>query len=238
MRPKTLSVCMLVFFVVLTTFSCFAQQTYVNRFDVYTGYSFLSTPSLNLFQNGFNTEIGWNARTWVALGFDFSVFSGSNTIGPGVLNSTVQQELGSAIAALVEEGVIPPTYRLVVPTNSTIYTYSAGPQFNIRHFKPVTFFVRPALGGLHESASLKPTDPVGAALVAGLVGPTLHTSDTVLFYGFGGGMDFNLSTHFGIRTAADFVHYNVFSNLLDGGRNSVRFSIGPTFRFGGNIVQK
>ena len=94
------------------------------------------------------------------------------------------------------------------------------------------------LGAFHESVSLNPPDAVGKALVAGLVGPSLHTTDTVLFYGFGGGMDFNLSTHFGVRTAADFVHYNVFSNLLDGGRNSVRFSIGPTFRFGGNILSK
>ena len=237
MRPKTLSVCVLLF-LVLTSLSGFAQQTYVNRFDIYTGYSFLDTPSLNLFQNGFNFEAGWNARTWVALGFDFSVFNGSNTIGPGVLNSNVQQALGAEVLELIQEGIIPPTYQLRVPTSSTVYTYSGGPQFNIRHFKPVTIFVRPALGAFHESVSLKPTDPVTAGLVAGLVGPSLHDSDTVLFYGFGGGLDFNISTHFGVRTAADFVHYNVFSGLLDGGRNSVRFSIGPTFRFGGNILTK
>ena len=39
----------------------------------------------------------------------------------------------------------------------------------------------------------------------------------------------------GIRTAADFVHYDMFSGLLHGGRNSVRFSVGPTFRFGPNV---
>ena len=115
-------------------------------------------------------------------------------------------------------------------------TFSAGPQINYRHFKPVTLFVRPALGVLHESATVTPADPVAKALVTALIGPQLKASDNVVFYGFGGGMDFNLSTHFGVRTAADFVHYNVFSNLLDGGRNSVRFSIGPTFRFGGNIL--
>lgn len=237
MRAKVLSVVVLLL-VVFTSLSCLSQQTYVNRFDAYTGYSFLSTPSLNLFQNGFNGEFGWNARTWVALGFDFSVFSGSNTIVPSMLSTTVQQQVGAELAALAAEGLLPPGYTVRVPTNSTIYTYSGGPQFNYRHFKPVTLFIRPALGALHESASLKPTDPITIALVQGLVGPSMHASDTVVFYGFGGGLDFNLSRHFGVRTAADFVHYNVFSNLLNGGRNSVRFSIGPTFRFGGNILSK
>lgn len=235
MRPKMLPI--LIFFVlVLTSVSCFAQQTYVNKFDLFAGYSFLDTPSLNGLQNGFNTEVGWNAKTWVALGVDFSVFTGSNNLTAGLLNTTVQQELGAQIEQLIKAGIIPPTYQLVVPTNSTVLTFSGGPQFNYRHFKAVTLFARPALGVLHEQATLKPTDPVAKALVSGLVGPQLTTSDNVVFYGVGGGADFNLSTHFGVRTAADYVHYNVFSNLLNGGRNSVRFSVGPTFRFGGNIL--
>jgi hypothetical protein len=235
MRPKTLSI-LVVLLIVLASVSGFAQQTYVNKYDLYTGYAFLDTPSLSLFQNGFNTEVGWNAKTWVALGVDFSVFSGSNTLNTSTLNAGVQQELGGQIEQLIKAGIIPPTYQLVSGTNATVLTFSAGPQFNYRHFKPVTLFARPALGVFHEAATLTPTDPVGKALIAGLIGPQLHTSDNVVFYGFGGGMDFNLSTHFGVRTAADFVHYNVFSNLLDGGRNSVRFSVGPTFRFGGNIL--
>jgi hypothetical protein len=235
MRPKTLSILVLLF-IVLASLTSFAQQTYVNRYDLFAGYSFLDTPSLNGLQNGFNTEVGWNAKTWVALGADFSVFTGTNNLATGQLNTAVKQELGGQILQLIEAGIIPPTYQLVVPTSSTVLTFSAGPQFNYRHFKAVTLFARPALGVLHEGATLKPTDLVAKALVSGLIGPQLTTSDNVVFYGFGGGMDFNLSTHFGVRTAADFVHYNVFSNLLNGGRNSVRFSVGPTFRFGGNIV--
>jgi hypothetical protein len=235
MRPKTLSIVVLLF-IILTSLSGFAQQTYVNKFDLFAGYSFLDTPSLNGLQNGFNTEIGWNAKTWVALGVDFSVFTGSNNLTAGLLNPTVQQELGGQIEELIKAGIIPPTYQLVVPTDSTVLTFSAGPQFNYRHFKAVTLFARPALGVLHEQATLKPTDPVAKALVSGLVGPQLTTSDNVVFYGAGGGLDLNLSTHFGVRAAADYVHYNVFSNLLNGSRNSVRFSVGPTFRFGGNIV--
>lgn len=237
MRPNTLSITVLVL-LVLTSISCFAQQTYVNRYDLYAGYAFLDTPSLNLFQNGFNTEVGWNAKTWVALGADFSVFSGSNTLNTATLNTGVQQQLGGQIEQLIKAGIIPPTYQLMAQTNATVLTFSAGPQINYRHFKPVTLFVRPALGVFHEQATLNPSDPVGKALIAGLIGPALHTSDNVVFYGFGGGLDFNLSTHFGMRAASDFVHYDVFSNLLNGGRNSVRFSIGPTFRMGGNILAK
>jgi len=235
MRPKTLSI-LVVLFIALASLTCFAQQTYVNKYDFYSGYAFLDTPSLSLFQNGYNAEVGWNAKTWVALGADFSVFNGSNTLNPATLNTAVQQELGGQIAQLIKAGIIPPTYRLQAQTDATVLTFSAGPQINYRHFKAVTLFVRPALGVFHEAATLNPADPVGKALIAGLIGPALHRSDNVVFYGFGGGVDFNFSTHFGARVASDFVHYNVFSNLLDGGRNSVRFSVGPTFRFGGNIL--
>ncbi len=236
MRPKLLSAVLL--FVFLTSLTAFTQQTYVSRFDAYGGYAFFDTPSLNLLQNGFNGEFGVNVTKWLALGFDFSVFTGSNNITPGMLAPSVQQQLASTIAAGIAAGVIPPGYRLTyVPSDSTTYTYSAGPQINFRQLKAVTFFVRPALGALHESATLNPTDPITKALVEGLVGPTFQKTDTVVFYGFGGGMDFNVSRHFALRTAADFVHYNMFSGLLNGGRNSVRFSIGPAFRFGGNILK-
>jgi len=237
MRPKTLFV--VAVFVLVASLSGLAQQNYVGRWEVYTGYAFFDTPSLNLFQNGFNGQVGTNVKPWLALGFDFSVFQGSNSITPGMLNNGVQQELTKTITEGIEAGLIPPTYRLTgVPSSSTTYTYSAGPQINIRHFQQVTFFVRPALGALHESASLSPSDPVTKALVGGLVGSSLHKTDTVVFYGFGGGMDFNLSQHVSISTAADFVHYDMFSGLLNGGRNTVRFSVGPKFHFGENIMKK
>ena len=236
MRPKILFA--IVLFVLFISLSGFSQQSYVSRFDAYTGYAFFDTPSLNLLQNGFNGEFGVNVTTWLALGGDFSVFTGSNVILPGMLSTTVQQQLGQQLMMLAEEGLLPPGYHVAVPADSTTYTYSAGPQINIRKLEYVTFFVRPALGALHESVTLKPTDPITTGLVQGLVGPTMHRTDTVVFYGFGGGMDFNLSQHFAVRTAADFVHYNMFSGLLNGGRNTVRFSVGPTFRFGENIVKK
>lgn len=230
MRPKTFS--LLLLFAIITSLTCFGQQEYVSRFDAFGGYSFLDAPKLNLFENGFNGEFGVNVRTWIALGGDFSVFNGSSSLTPNELNATQLAKLAPFLPLL------PPGYVLAVPFSATTYTYSAGPQFNIRKLKEVTFFVRPALGALHESVTAHPkNDGIQPLIVAALL-PTGKDSDTVVFYGFGGGMDFNLSQHFAIRTAADFVHYDVFSNLLNGGRNAVRFSIGPTFRFGQNIVGK
>ncbi len=212
--------------------ACFCQQDYVSRFDAFGGYSFLDAPKLNLLENGFNGEFGVNIKTWVALGGDFSVFTGTSSLLPSELNQVTQAKLAPFLPLL------PPGYMLAVPFTATTTTYSAGPQFNIRKLQYVTFFVRPALGALHESVTANPKDPIQQQIVLALLGPSKTTSDTTVFYGFGGGMDFNFSQHWALRTAADFVHYNVFSNLLNGGRNAVRFSVGPAFRFGGNIAAK
>ena len=238
MRPKSVFAVAVLFLILLASLTCFSQQTFISRYDGYAGYTFLSTPSLNLFQNGFNGEFGVNVKPWVALGGDFSVFNGSNTLLPNMFSNTVQQQVGVALAELAQQGLLPPGYTVRVPADSTIYTYEAGPQFNYRHFKAITLFVRPSLGALHEVATLKPTDPITTGLVQALVGSSMKRSDTVVFYGVGGGADLNVSQHFGIRAAVDYAHYNVFSGLLNGDRNSVRFSVGPTFRFGENIVKK
>jgi hypothetical protein len=214
--------------IVLLAVSSFlqAQQEYVGRYDGFTGFSYLASPKLNLAQRGFNGEFGVNVTRWLALGGDYSVFTGHTTLNSTELTDALQTQLGM---------IVPPGTELSVPFDATTQTFSAGPQINIRHWKPVTFFVRPALGALHEHVTLKPGDPLTTAIVAGLVGPSGKKSDTVLFYGFGGGMDLNASKHFGIRLAADFVHTFLFEGLLREGRNSVRMSIGPTFRFGRNV---
>jgi hypothetical protein len=213
---------------VLLAVSCFlqAQQDYVGRYDGFTGYSYLASPKLNLAQRGFNGEFGVNVTRWLAIGGDYSIFTGHSDLNSTDLTNELQAQLGA---------ILPPGTVLSVPFDATTQTFSAGPQVNIRHWKPVTFFVRPALGALHEDVTLKPGDPLTAAIVAGLVGPSGKKSDTVVFYGFGGGMDLNASKHFAIRLAADFVHTHLFEGLLREGRNSVRMSIGPTFRFGKNV---
>ena len=66
----------------------------------------------------------------------------------------------------------------------------------------------------------------------------MSKSDTVVFYGFGGGMTWEATHNFGIRVAADFVHYDMFSDVLNGGRNTVRVTVGTKYNFGRNILGK
>jgi len=123
-----------------------------------------------------------------------------------------------------------------VPFDSTTYTFTFGPQINFRQLKWITLFVRPAIGGMHETATLKPNTPI-LALVTAQLAPSGKKTDLKPFYGIGG-FDINATKHFGIRFAADFVHVNLFDDLLNEGRNSLRLAIGPTFRFGRNVGEK
>jgi hypothetical protein len=223
---KTFAVVILI---VTLSVAGFSQQDYVSRFDTFGGYSYFTSPKLNLVERGFNGEAGVNIKRWLALGFDFSVFNGHSSLMASELNPTVQAQLAPLLSTL------PAGFVLSVPFDATTYTYSAGPQINIRHWKPVTFFVRPGLGALHETVTAKPNSVLTTGLVNSLIGPSGQTSDTVVFYGFGGGIDWNVSKHFAVRTAADLAHFTVFESLLNGGRNAIRFSIGPAFRFGGNV---
>jgi hypothetical protein len=221
----------LVILVFVFTFAAYAQQDYVGRFDVFGGYSYFSSPKINLVERGFNGEAGVNINRGFAMGFDFSVFHGHSSLMASELNPTVQAQLAPLLSTL-PAGVV-----VSVPFDATTYTYSAGPQINIRHWKPVTFFVRPGLGALHETVTAKPNNALTTGLVNLLLGPSGQVSDTVVFYGFGGGIDWNVSKHFAIRTAADFAHFTVFESLLNGGRNAVRVSVGPAFHFGGNAAR-
>jgi hypothetical protein len=49
-----------------------SQQTDVKQFDVYAGYAFLDTPSVNLFENGVAAQIGFRPKTWLTVGFDIA----------------------------------------------------------------------------------------------------------------------------------------------------------------------
>jgi opacity protein-like surface antigen len=201
----------------------FAQDT-VPRYDVFTGFSYLSTPKLNLFQRGFNGEAGINVRRWVSLGGDFSVFTGHSSLTADELDP---RQL-APLAGLVPPGVLA---GVSVPFDATTYTFTAGPQFNYRHWSAITPFIRPAIGGIHEHVTVKPNTPLTTALV-GLLIPSGEKSDTTVFWGVGGGFDLNPTRHVGIRLAADFVNLKLFSGLLKDRRNAIRFSIGPTFRWG------
>jgi len=214
----------------------FSQQTYVTRFDLYTGYAFLDSPKVGLFENGFQTQFGFRPRTWVSLGFDYSITRGNLTVTPDLLPTALQQQLGAQLGLLAAAGQLPSGYTLVVPASSTTQSFAAGPQFAYRHFSKLTFFLRPSLGAIREVATPKPKDPIAAAIAAELA-PAGKKTDVTGFYGFGYGVDILLSRHFGIRAQGDLVWDHLFNDLLREGRWTTRFSIGPCFNFGPNIVR-
>jgi hypothetical protein len=230
MRRSTLVLMFLVLCLCIGT--CFSQQNYVAKYSAYSAYSYFSTPSLNLASRGLDIDFGLNMRSWLTMGGDFSYGNGSTTLLPNQLNSATQAKLAPYVPLLVGHGI-----PVAVPYNATMYTYEAGPQFNYRHFKKVTLFARPALGALHAKIQATPSNPLLGQIVGGMLGnKSLSSSDTVVFYGFGGGMTWEITKNFGIRGTVDFVHYDMFSDILNGGRNTVRATVGTKFSWGRNIL--
>jgi hypothetical protein len=202
-----------------------APRNSVSRYEIFLAPSYLNTPKMNLVQRGFNAEFGINVKRWLTIGTDYSVFRGHSDVTAQELTPKLQMQLASAV---------PPGMTISVPYVSSAYTFTAGPQFNLRKFRRVSFFVRPAGGALHEAITLKPNNPLTMALVDQIV-PTHMKSDLTMFYGAGGGFELNTSKHVAVRFAVDFVHYKLFNDLLAQGQNSVRISIAPVFRFGRKV---
>ncbi len=198
-----------------------AQQTEVNRYDVFTGFSYMISPSRNLTERGFNGEFGVNVKRWVSLGGDFSALFGRGTI-------PVAHSVFAPLLAGLPAGLNPG-----VPFDSTTYTFAAGPQFNLRKWDKITLFARPGLGAIHEVADLDLTALAPLAAL-GIVLPPVnpHQADTAVFYGAGGGFDINASRRVGIRFTVDWVNTHLFSSLLPARQNYVRFSVGPTWKWG------
>jgi hypothetical protein len=212
------------------------QQTYVTRYDLFAGYTFLDSPHVSLFENGFHFQIGVRPKTWYSLGFDYSVSAGNLTLTPDLLTASLQQQLLAEFEALAAAGKLPPGYTLVVPAHSVTQTFAAGPQLAYRHFTNVTLFIRPDLGAIHEAATPQPR--AGDLIAQGVVqqlAPSGKKTDWTPFYGFGGGVDFLFGKHVGLRVQSDLVYDHLFNDLLKDGRFTVRFSVGPIFNFGKNI---
>jgi hypothetical protein len=220
----------------LVTSAALGQQTYVTRFDLVADYAFLDSRAISLFENGFQFQIGVRPTTWYSLGFDYSISAGNGTLTPNLLTPALQQQLGAQLAELIKEGVIPPTYMLSLPTHSRTQTFAAGPQLAYRHFSKLTLFIRPDLGAYHEVATPHPTNAVATAIVAQLA-PSGKKADWTVFYGFGGGTDLIFSKHVSLRVQADLVYDHLFSDLLQNGRWTVRFGVGPAFNVGKNIAK-
>lgn len=227
---------LLAFALPLASAPALGQQDYVSRYNLFAGYTFLDSPRVSLFENGFHFQAGVNPRTWCALGFDYSVTGGDMTLTPSLLTTVWQQELGGLLQELATAGKLPPGYTVAVSTNSRTQTFAGGPQFSYRHFKKVTLFIRPSIGAIYEDATPQPTDPIAKMIVTALA-PSGKKTDWTAFYGFGGGADFAISKHLGLRVQADLVHDHLFSDVLQNGRFTARFSVGPCFNFGKNIVK-
>ncbi len=212
----------------------FGQQDYVGRVDAFAGFTYLNSPHVSLAEKGFHLQTGVRVIRWLSLGFDYSRSTGDLTLTPNLLVDSLATQINGTIAALKAAQQLPASYALVVPSGSTTQTFAGGPQVAFHHFKPVTIFVRPSVGYIHEVAVPRPGDPFAKQVVANLA-PSGQKIDTVLFYGVGGGVDVNITNHVAIRVQGDFVHDHLFKDTLKDSRNTVRFSIGPAFQFGGNV---
>ena len=212
------------------------QQTFVSRYDLFTGYTYLNSPKVNLPEHGFHTQFGVRPKTWYSLGFDYSVSTGDLLLTPDLLPDALQQTLGAQLGQLAAHGLLPPGYKLAVKAGSTTQTFATGPQLSWRRWRPITLFLRPSIGAIHETATPKPADPIATAIVQGLA-PKGKKTDWTAFYGFGGGIDFNCSKRFALRVQADLVRDHLFNDILKDPRGTVRFSVGPAFNLGRNILE-
>lgn len=212
--PRVVKTLLLVTFAALLgAVPTFGQQNYVSRYDLFAGYTFLDSPRVSLFENGFHFQFGVRPKTWYSLGFDYSVSSGGLTLTPNLLTPAWQQQLGGLLEELAAAGQLPAGYTVAIPSNSVTQTFAAGPQLSYRHFKKVTLFVRPSIGAIHEVATPQPTDPI-SKIIVGALAPSGSKTDWTAFYGFGGGADFLFSKHIGLRVQADLVYDHLFSDIL------------------------
>jgi outer membrane protein with beta-barrel domain len=214
----------------LMTSQAFAQS-YVGKFEVYEGFMYLNSPNLSLGEPGYHIQAGMRARRWLSLGFDYSRGTGDTALTSSTLINSLQQQLNSAISS----GILPAGYKLAVPIGTRTATYTAGPQFPYRHFSKFTPFIRPSIGAVKESAIVRPADPI-TTLIVNTLSTTRTLQDWKAFYGVGGGVALNFSKHFSLVVQADYVHDNLFDNILKP-RNTVRLSIGPGYQFGRNVTR-
>jgi hypothetical protein len=211
-----------------------AAQSDINRYTLYTGFDYMISPARNLTQRGFDTDFGVTVKPWLGLGADFSASGNAIISGAGTINGseTVYAPILTAANAQFPL-IVPPPNMVYVPFKSTTYTFAAGPQIYIRKWRQITFLARPGLGAIHESADLTLPTPLGGLFqMLNIPVPSSHQTDTTWFVGLGGGFDLNLSRRVGFRFTTDWINTHLFSNLLSNRQNYVRFTIGPTWRWG------
>ncbi len=213
------------------------EEQYVGRFLIYAGYMFLDSPAIKLFEPGVHIQAGMRWSRHISVGFDYSRGSGNTTIGLSQATTALQNEFGPILASAIAGGLVPQNYVAALPFSSVTQTFTMGPEFPYRHFKRFTPYIRPSAGIINEVATGHPSDFL-TKLVVHSVAPSGKEEEWTAFYGFGGGVAFNVTKHFSLVVQADLVHDHLFPDLLQNGRNTIRFSVGPGFQFGHNVTKK
>jgi len=212
------------------------EGQYVGRFLVYAGYMRLDSPKISLDEPGVHIQAGMRWSRHISLGFDYSRGTGSTAIGLNQATTALQNRFDPILASFIANGLVPANYAAVLPFASVTQTFTAGPEFPYRRFKRITPYIRPSAGIINEIATAHPTDTL-TRLVVNSIAPSGKEEEWTAFYGFGGGVAFNVTKHFSLVVQADLVHDHLFPDLLKDGRNTIRFSIGPGFQFGHNVTK-
>ena len=215
----------------------FGQDNYASRYDAFIGFTYLESPLINLAERGYHTQFAYNLRPWLAMGFDYSNANGTLNLIPNYLPTALKQEANSTLSLLINNGYLPKNYVAAVPTHTLTQTFAAGPSLVIRRIPHVGILLHPSLGALRELATPHPADEITQVIVSEFLTGGPRQLDWTGFYGMGGGLDFALTKHVGLRMHTDVVWDHVLSNFLGSGHWTVRASIGPSFHFGKNLNQ-
>lgn len=214
-----------------------AGQPYVGRFVLYAGFLYLDSPHISLAEPGIHIQAGMRWSRHISMGFDYSRGTGNTTVGLGLATTAIQQTYGPLLQQLIAAGALPANYVAALPFSSVTQTFTAGPEFPYRRFKRFTPYIRPSCGIINEIVTAHPANHLTQILVNG-VAPSGKEEEWTAFYGFGGGVAFNVTKHFSLVVQANLVHDHLFPDLLKDGRNTIRFSIGPGFQFGSDVKRK
>jgi len=213
------------------------EPPYVGHFLIYTGFMFLDSPKISLFEPGIHVQAGMRWSRHISVGFDYSRGTGNTSIALSQATTALQKTYDPILTALIATGQLPANYVAALPFSSVTQTFTAGPEFPYRRFKRFTPYIRPSAGIINEVATAHPTDHL-TTIVVRAVAPSGREEEWTAFYGFGGGCAFNITKHFSMVVQADLVHDHLFPDLLREGRNTIRFSIGPGVQFGSNVTRK
>src|SRR5260221_10533356 len=115
------------------TSPAFGQQEYVSRYDAFAGYTFLDSPHVGLFENGFQFQAGVRPKTWYSLGFDYSISSGDLTLTPNLLTNALQQQLALQLQQLATAGLFAAPVTLCRAAPSPTPTHVSRPHLAHRH---------------------------------------------------------------------------------------------------------